>query len=338
MKRILSVLLILVLVLSFAGCSDDKGRILYNVDLEDYITLGEYKGIKVDKSSKEFKTTYDAIMEDDVVNYGLYVVKKSGKVKNGDNTNIDYVGKKDGVAFEGGTAQGYDLTIGSGQFIPGFEEGLIGKEIGSTVDLDLTFPEEYHSADLAGAKVVFTVTINYVTTSEAEKPEEYHKSLGFASVEDYYDNVEQRAIAETLQQAVLKDTKVKDYPQTDVDFLYDKYYEDFKNVLTNNYGVTIEDYLTQTNSTAEEFKENLTNQQVKPLMDMQMTWYAIFDNEDMELKDKDKEDAIKEIIANGGDSSVTRADVIENYGDYYIEMYTISEKVFKFIQENAKIS
>ena len=79
----------------------------------------------------------------------------------GDTVAIDYVGKKDGVAFDGGTGS-YDLTLGSGQFIPGFEEGLVGHKVGETVDLNLTFPEQYHSEELAGAEVVFTVTINGV--------------------------------------------------------------------------------------------------------------------------------------------------------------------------------
>ena len=93
----------------------------------------------------------------------LVVKKEEGTVENGDNVNIDYVGKKDGEAFEGGTAEGQDLVIGSGSFIDGFEEGLIGKEIGSTVDLNLTFPEDYGVEELNGADVVFTVTINYVS-------------------------------------------------------------------------------------------------------------------------------------------------------------------------------
>lgn len=82
--------------------------------------------------------------------------------KNGDEAVIDFVGKKDGVAFDGGTAKGYGLKLGAGQFIPGFEEGVVGHKAGEEFDLDLTFPEDYHAKELAGAKVVFTVTLQTV--------------------------------------------------------------------------------------------------------------------------------------------------------------------------------
>ena len=89
--------------------------------------------------------------------------------QSGDVANIDYVGKKDGVEFDGGSAQGYDLELGSGVFIPGFEDGVVGMEVGSTKDIPLTFPDNYGNADLAGADVVFTVTLNAL--KEATTPE-----------------------------------------------------------------------------------------------------------------------------------------------------------------------
>ncbi len=221
MRRIFSFVLCIVLVVAcFAGCSDDKGRLLYNLDLEDYVELGEYKGIKVDKNSEEYLTTRDKLIAYDVTTYGFYNHKKSGEVKKGDVVNIDYVGKKDGVAFSGGTASGYDLEIGSGTFIPGFEEGLAGKKIGSTVDLDLTFPENYGNSDLAGKDVVFTVTINYVKSSEPQTPEEFYKFLGFSDVEAYYEMLDSRSTKEFLQNKVIESSKILDYPQEDIDFLY----------------------------------------------------------------------------------------------------------------------
>ncbi len=339
MKRILSLVLILILMLTcFAGCAKKEKRELYNVDLSKYVTLGEYKGIKVDKKSDEFKKTSENIIASDVQSYGLYVTKNTGKVKEGDNVNIDYTGKKDGVAFEGGTAQAYNLVIGSNSFIDGFEEGLIGKEIGSTVDLKLTFPKDYHNEDLKGQDVVFTVKINYVTTNEAKKPKDFYTFLGFSKLEDYEANVEDRAIVETLQQALLNASKVKDYPKEELEFLYKKYHAQFQNTLINNYQTTVEQYLTSTGQTAEQLKEQMITSQVKPLMDMQMVWYAVFDKEELKITDEEKEQTIKEIIASGGDSSVTRADIIEQYGEYYIEMVLVSEKVFELVKKNAKIS
>ena len=136
----------------------------------DYLTIDDdaYKNLtlQVPAARKVTEEEIDADITDSfyyLEDYDDLIIKKTeGTIQEGDTVNIDYVGTKDGEAFEGGTAEGYDLEIGSGSFIPGFEEGLVGKEIGSTVDLNLTFPEDYGVEDLNGADVVFTVTINYV--------------------------------------------------------------------------------------------------------------------------------------------------------------------------------
>ena len=147
MKRIFSLVMILGLMLTLCSCGKQE-RILYNVDLDKYVELGDYKKIKIDTKSDDFKETYDSIISQHVETNDLYVTKTEGKVADSDVANIDYEGKKDGVAFEGGTAKGYDLEIGSGSFIDGFEEGLVGVEIGDTVDLNLTFPKDYQARKL----------------------------------------------------------------------------------------------------------------------------------------------------------------------------------------------
>lgn len=97
-----------------------------------------------------------------IANYPYYVESDKTVVENGDVANIDYEGLLDGEAFDGGTAQDYDLEIGSGSFIDGFEDGLIGAEVGKETDLNLTFPEDYGNSDLAGKEVVFKVTVNAI--------------------------------------------------------------------------------------------------------------------------------------------------------------------------------
>ena len=130
---------------------------IQDLDIEEYVTLNDYANMTIEVAKSE-------VTDDDIKNIIdselMYATK--GKVKTGDTVNIDYVGKKDGVAFAGGTASGYELEIGSGTFIDGFEDGLIGVSVGDTVDLNLTFPENYGSAELAGKDVVFTVTVNSI--------------------------------------------------------------------------------------------------------------------------------------------------------------------------------
>ena len=162
----------------------------------DYVTLGEYKGLEVTLESTE--VTDEEIDQQVASNLSasdkLEEVKE-GTVESGDVANIDYEGKLNGEAFEGGTDKGYDLTIGSGTFIDGFEDGLIGKKIGDTVDLNLTFPENYGSTELAGKDVVFTVTINSV-----KRAPELTDAL-VAEISDEYKTVEEyrNSIKEQLE-------------------------------------------------------------------------------------------------------------------------------------------
>lgn len=135
---------------------------------EASIEIGNYKGLEL-TSVKEEVT--DAKLEDELKRLlAEYPAEVTGRpAKDGDTANIDYVGTKDGVAFAGGTADGYDLVLGSGTFIDGFEDGVIGMNVGEEKDLNLTFPESYGNADLAGQDVVFHVTLNYIKNSEGTK-------------------------------------------------------------------------------------------------------------------------------------------------------------------------
>ena len=134
-------------------------------DAAKYVTLADYKNIVLKKADidKELQSQIDKALDD----YAVYKKIKSGKVKKGDTVNIYYVGKLDGEAFDGGSCtketnpEGYNLEIGGGAFIPGFEDALIGKQVGKTHDINVTFPESYsNNPDLAGKPAVFTFTIN----------------------------------------------------------------------------------------------------------------------------------------------------------------------------------
>jgi trigger factor len=152
-----------------SGGAIDAGN-LPSTDSDVVVTLGQYKGIEVTLTSSEV-TDEEVQQQLDSFNqsYGVPIkVTDRTDVKDGDTVNIDYEGKIDGVAFEGGTATGSALTIGSGQFIDGFEDGLIGKNVGETLDVPATFPADYDNADVAGKEAIFTVTINYIQSGEYE--------------------------------------------------------------------------------------------------------------------------------------------------------------------------
>ena len=142
----------------------DKAELVYTFAVEPEIEISDYKGLDypmddvtvsdedIDEEIERMRNTY-AEME-----------VKDGPAEEGDTVNINYKGFKDGIAFAGGEAENYDLVLGSGSFIPGFEEQLIGAKAGEEKDLNLTFPEDYHAEDLKGAAVVFKVTVNEVKT------------------------------------------------------------------------------------------------------------------------------------------------------------------------------
>ena len=225
-KKTLGLLAAVLSVCMLAGCgAKDTGNgaatdstALKDMDVDKYVTLGEYKGLAASVDTVEVdEDEWDTLVNN--VYYGNITAENGGitdrAVETGDTVNIDYEGKKDDVAFDGGTAQGYDLTIGSGNFIAGFEDGLIGVMPGETVDLDLSFPDPYpNNPDLAGQPVVFTVTVNYIQPAQdGEFSDEVISNFGIDGVTneeelrqyayDYLNENAQQNYETNVQQAVM---------------------------------------------------------------------------------------------------------------------------------------
>ncbi len=187
-KMAVAMLAALLTVSSLTGCSkagnDTNAAYLKDTDVSKYVTLGDYKNLTVEVASPE-------VTDDEVASYIQYVQNSMAAtvevtdraVQTGDTVNIDYAGKyaDSGEAFDGGTAQGYNLTIGSHTFIDGFEDGLIGAELGQTLDLNLKFPDSYSNADLAGKDVIFTVTVNKILI-KPDFDDAYVATLGIEGV------------------------------------------------------------------------------------------------------------------------------------------------------------
>ena len=173
------------------------------VDVLPEVKLGDYKKLtakaeKVSVTAKEI----DEILER--MRTGLAEKKEVTRAaKDGDETVIDFVGKRDGVAFDGGTGTDYTLKLGSGQFIPGFEEKIVGHKAGETFDIDLAFPEDYHAKELAGADVTFTVTLKKVTAAELPKiDDELAKKAGpFETIAELKDDIKREITAQKEKEA-----------------------------------------------------------------------------------------------------------------------------------------
>lgn len=324
-------------VLCLASCGNNNRKLFSGVNLEKYVRLGDYKGIEVDTSSSDFIKVYDEIKSSDVQNGGFYVRKTEGTVENGDTVNIDYTGKKDGVAFDGGTDQGYDLKIGSNSFIEGFESGLIGAEIGSTVELNLTFPENYDSDELAGQAVVFTVKVNYVTTETEQTPAEYYGELGFKTLKDYENDLKKRAVKQFVYEKIADGSTVKDYPADDTETVYNTYYN-LVNAQVSSYGMTVEQLISAQGMSEDDFKNNMLKETVYPEMNRQLIYYAILDNEKMKVTDEEVNDQLKEFKNSMASSSQPSDEQLNEYfGEYYFEVLAVEEKIGDFLYDNAVI-
>lgn len=168
---------------------------LSKLPVEEYVTLGDYKNLSVEitpyaeLTEEEFELFLKSYFFEDASALAAEHFATEGTVAEGDVVLIDYEGKKDGVAFDSGTAADQTLGIGSGRFIEGFEEGLVGVKAGETVDLELTFPENYGNTELAGQDVVFTVTVKGIASlNDATVAAMGHE--GYETVEDYKTAVE----------------------------------------------------------------------------------------------------------------------------------------------------
>ena len=174
------------------------------VTVKPEFELGTYKGVNAAKvSHRTLKKDIDAEIDKMRERNSRLVTVEDRAVQKDDIANIDYEGFVDGVAFEGGKGEGFDLTIGSGQFIPGFEDQLIGKNTGDEVDVNVTFPEEYHAEDLKGKAAVFKVKINSVKYKELpELDDEFAKDVSeFDTLEDLKKDVKEKLSAAGKEKA-----------------------------------------------------------------------------------------------------------------------------------------
>ncbi len=230
------------------------------------VELGDYKKLKAKKatvkvSKKEIDETIEKIREN-------FAEKKDvdRAAKNGDEVVIDFEGKKDGVPFEGGKSEHFPLELGSNSFIPGFEEGIVGHKTGDEFDLDLEFPADYHAADLAGAKVVFTVKVGHIhEKSLPEVNDEFVTKLGeFKTVDEFKKQIEEdlKSQKESEVTEKFKDDLVRELAEISKIPVPEILIEDQKRSIEMDMqqnlmysGLTLEQYLERLGKTREEWLE-----------------------------------------------------------------------------------
>lgn len=290
-------------------------------DVNDYVKLGKWKKIKVEVD-KSYEMTDENIKEagNNIISSTTYYEEVDDAAAEKDKVNIDFEGKMNGETFDNGSSSNYDLVLGSGSFIDGFESGLVGHKAGETVTLDLTFPSDYEKTDLAGKPVTFTVKINKVSRpaemtwdklTDDYVADNFSSQYGLTTVKDFKDRVNdsmQSQLDVAVQKAYLEKL-VEESEVTLPDGLLDKRIEKTMNsyeTTCQQYGMTVDDYIQNYyGKTVDEYKESLKEDLTTSL----------------------KEELVLEALVGKLKVKVT-ADEFNSFVSYYAKYYGMTEDAF----------
>ena len=267
------------------------------------VKLGQYKGLEIEKEkAKVTAAEVDGAIKN-MLERSARMVKVERPAKLGDEVLIDFVGKKDGVAFNGGEAKGYQLLLGSETFIPGFEDQLVGAAAGEDKVLNVTFPENYPAKDLAGAPCTFDVKVNEVREKVLPKlDDEFAKNVSeFDTLEEYKNSVKEDLLKQKeheiehktedkLIQKIVENATVE-IPEEMLDEEAEHYVHDLEHRLAHQ-GLRLEDYVKYMNTTVEKLKEDGRKNADKTVK-TRLVLDAIVKAEDIKLEQKDIDDAVK---------------------------------------------
>lgn len=313
------------------------------------VELGKYKGIEVVKKVHNVSDAdVDAELNSMREKNARLVTVEDRELKDGDISNIDFEGFVDGVAFEGGKGTNFELTIGSGQFIPGFEEKLVGMKISETREIDVKFPDEYHSADLAGKMSMFRVTLNSIKCKELpELDDEFAKDVSeFDTIDELRKDLMNKIVEKNekhmkLQveddaiKAVAKDAKI-DVPSVMVDHEIDNMLQDY-NWRLQMQGMNLEMYLKMLNMDINTFKAQF-KEQAEERVRVQLTMEKLAEVEKIEAS-KDEVDAkINEMAKSYGEKEDMFRNSLKAEDIKYFEEEIKVQKIAEFIVSNAKVT
>ncbi len=299
------------------------------VALKPEVTLGAYKGVKVEKVEVEVsEEEVDAEINKERENNSRTITVEDRAVKDGDMTVIDFEGFVDGVAFEGGKGEDYPLTIGSGAFIPGFEEALIGAQIGVETDVNVTFPEDYQAAELAGKAAVFKCTVKEIKEKELpELDDEFASEVSeFDTLAEYKEDVKKNlaekkeAAAKSAKEdaaieAVIADAKME-IPDAMVETQQRQMVEDFAQRIQSQ-GISMEQYMQFTGLDVNKLLEQVKPQAMKRIQS-RLVLEAVVAAEGLTASEEDFEaevakmaesykmeaDKVKDLLGEGGKKQV----------------------------------
>lgn len=328
--------------------STENTRLVTVDKVEDYITLGQYKDLALERV---IQPVTDADV-DGRINAVLQSFKEEiadGPAQVNDQITIDFKGTKDGVAFDGGTAQDYEMVLGSGGMIEGFEDGIVGMKVGETKTLDLTFPEDYREKSLAGQPVQFEITVKRIYRAPAEIPELTDewvaKNSKLTTVDEYRSSVRTALENEAAQSAeqelyskawnmLLETSEIKEYPEKDLNNALEeskRMYQDF----ADQAGMTLEEFVESQGYTMEDFEEqNLSYIQAK--LKQNLIIQGIMDAEGLSLDDEESRALLDNMIQVYGLKD--EAQLVDVYGQVAVDEAIGLVRVEKFIIDHSQIA
>ena len=316
------------------------------VTVEPEVKLGDYKGLEIEKqetdlSDEELQESIDHSLS----HLAEMVVKEDGAVENGDTVNIDFSGSVDGEEFDGGQAEGYDLEIGSGSFIPGFEEQIEGMKTGDEKDVVVTFPEEYHAEELAGKEATFKTKVNEIKfkdvpelndeianelDSDAENVDEYKENLRKRLSEQKATEAENTEKEEAINKAT--ENASIDIPEAMINTELDRMIQEFGQRIQQQ-GLDLQTYYQISGQNEEQLRDQMKDdaeQRVKT----NWTLTAIADEENIEVSD---EDIDKELEKMSEQFNISVEDIKSTLGNTDIVKNDVRiQKVIDLLRDNAK--
>ena len=308
------------------------------------VELGKYKGIEIEKIEYN-------VEESDIENNLKQMQEKNARVisietpvENGNIAVIDFEGFVDGKAFEGGKGENYSLEIGSGSFIPGFEDQVIGMKIDEEKDINVKFPDEYFSKDLAGKDATFKVKVHEIKKKELpELDDEFAKDVSeFDTLKELKDSIKERLVKENEQKAkyekeeavmkVVTEGMKVDIPAGMVEVEVDNMVKDMEQRMSYQ-GLKLEQYLKMLNKTEAEFRKDYEPQAIEAIKS-RLALEAIIKAEKIEATEKDLKEKLEEMAKNYGKTAeeLEKNDNIKEYIKQGIE----NEKAIEFLVENSK--
>ena len=328
-----------------AGTSKSGSKII-DVDPAKYVKLGDYKGMELTKevqdvTEEQIQATIDSDLKTNAKTLG-----EGETAQSGDIVNIDYVGKVDGKEFDGGSTdgQGTDLELGSGSYVEGFEDQLVGAKAGETRDVNVTFPEDYGSEELASKDAVFTVTVKSIKrpaeltdewvaeNTDVKTVDEYRKSI----VEDLEKSAEESSqinLGNTAWNNLVSGSEIKKYPEDllkeETDLVKSQMEEQCK-----AYGIELSDFLEQMGMNEDDYNTQC-EETAKSNLQMIMVAQAVINQEGLSLDDEKSDQIREEMAANYGYESVD--DAMKQAGEERFNQNVGIEVVKQFLVDNAKI-